>query len=141
MGSMEQPLHVVGAILLKGDRILVARRASHKGAAGLWEFPGGKVDPGELPAEALAREIREELDLRINVVKTFDISNTIVGGRLIRLEVMVCHVMGDFAGVSSDHDAFLWATTGDMGSLEWATPDLPAVRKLGTFADFSLVAI
>jgi 8-oxo-dGTP diphosphatase len=140
MGSKEQPLHVVGAILLKGDRILIARRASHKSASGLWEFPGGKVDPGESPAEALAREIREELDLKINVLETFDISDTMVGGRCIRLEVMVCNVIGDFAGVSSDHDAFIWATTGDMGSLEWATPDLPAVRKLRTFADLSLWA-
>jgi 8-oxo-dGTP diphosphatase len=141
MESRELPLQVVGAILLKGDRILVARRASHKSAAGLWEFPGGKVEPGESPAEALSREISEELDLKIKVLKTFDISVTLVGERYIRLQVMVCDVTGEFAGVSSDHDAFLWAKTGDIESLDWATPDLPAVRKLKTLADLSLLAI
>lgn len=140
MESREQPLHVVGAILLKGDRILVARRAPHKSAPGLWEFPGGKVEAGESPSEALEREIHEEMDLKIKVLKTFDISNTLVGDRHIRLQVMVCDVIGEFAGVSSDHDAFLWAKTGDIESLNWATPDLPAVSKLNALADLSLLA-
>jgi 8-oxo-dGTP diphosphatase len=130
MESKQEPLHVVGAILLKGDRILLARRAAHKSAAGMWEFPGGKVDPGESPSEALAREIHEELGLQIKVNRTFDVSDTVLGEAIIRLETMVCEVDGEFDGVSSDHDAFMWAEVSDLDSLDWPKPDLPAVFKL-----------
>lgn len=130
MESREQPLHVVGAILLKGDRILVARRAPHKSAPGLWEFPGGKVERGESPPKALEREILEEMGLTIKSLKTFDVSDTLVGDRVIRLEVIVCELLSDFQGFSSDHDEFLWASKDDLPSLKWATPDLPAVQKL-----------
>lgn len=130
MESMEQPLHVVGAILLQGDRILVARRATHKSAPGLWEFPGGKVESGESPAQALEREIHEELGLRIKSLKTFDVSETPVGDTLIRLEVILCELLSDFAGASSDHDKFMWAKASDLESLNWANPDLPAVASL-----------
>ena len=137
MGSMKQPLHVVGAILLKGDRILVGRRAPHKSAPGFWEFPGGKVESGELPAQALEREIREELGLRIKSLRTLDVSDTPVGATMIRLEVIVCELLSDFEGASSDHDEFLWASKDDLPSLNWATPDLPAVELLLGFESLS----
>jgi 8-oxo-dGTP diphosphatase len=130
MESREKPLHVVGAILLKGDRILVARRAPHKSAPGLWEFPGGKVESGESPPVALEREVLEELGLSVTCLKTLDASETLVEGRVIRLEVIVCELLNDFAGFSSDHDEFLWASKDDLPSLNWATPDLPAVELL-----------
>jgi 8-oxo-dGTP diphosphatase len=129
---------VVGAILLKGDRILVARRAPHKSAPGLWEFPGGKVEAGESPSEALEREMFEEMGLRVEAIKTFNVSETSVGDLVIRLEVMVCMLLSEFDGESSDHDTFLWATKPDLESLAWAEPDLPAVAallKLGRLSD------
>ena len=130
MESREQPLHVVGAILLKGDRILVARRASHKSAPGLWEFPGGKVEASESSSEALEREIHEEMGLRVEATKTFNVSETSVGDLVIRLEVIVCKLLSEFSGESSDHDTFMWATMPDLESLAWAEPDLPAVAAL-----------
>ena len=54
-------LDVVAAILWRGDRFLAVRRPPGKPMAGMWEFPGGKLEPGETPADALVREIREEL--------------------------------------------------------------------------------
>lgn len=137
MESRKQPLHVVGAILLKGDRILIARRAPHKSAPGLWEFPGGKVERGESPPEALEREILEEMGLTIKSLKTVDVSDTLVGDMVIRLEVIVCELLNDFEGFSSDHDQFLWASKGDLPPLAWATPDLPAVELLLGFEDLS----
>jgi len=137
MESKVQPLHVVGAILLKGDRILVARRAPHKSAPGLWEFPGGKVERGESPPQALEREILEEMGLTIKSLKTLDVSDTLVGDRVIRLEVMVCELHNEFEGSSSDHDDFLWASQDDLHSLKWATPDLPAVQQLLGFESLS----
>ena len=61
-----KPVHVaVGVVLDEGGRVLISRRADDSHQGGLWEFPGGKVEPGESLAMALARELREELGIEI----------------------------------------------------------------------------
>lgn len=60
-------IDVVAALLRDGDRVLIVRRGPGETGAGFWEFPGGKVDPGETHQQALAREIFEELNLEIKV--------------------------------------------------------------------------
>ncbi|MCJ7680991.1 MAG: (deoxy)nucleoside triphosphate pyrophosphohydrolase [Candidatus Aminicenantes bacterium] len=72
--NLEMPLLVTAAIIFNGDRVLITRRPNNKAHAGLWEFPGGKVDPGESPEEALYREIREELDVEIQVAGVFEVA-------------------------------------------------------------------
>jgi len=62
-----RPVVVAIGILVRGGRILVARRPARAHQGGLWEFPGGKVGPGETPARALVREFREEVGLRVRV--------------------------------------------------------------------------
>jgi 8-oxo-dGTP diphosphatase len=64
---MMRRIRVVAAVVRRGDAILVTRRPDVPGARGQWEFPGGKVEPGEGDAEALAREIREELGCAVDV--------------------------------------------------------------------------
>ena len=71
--SFEMPLLVTAAVISDGDKILITRRPDDKRHPGLWEFPGGKVDPGESPEEALCREIREELDVEVQVLKIFEV--------------------------------------------------------------------
>lgn len=67
------PLLVTAAIIFDGDRVLITRRPDDKRHPGLWEFPGGKIDPGESPDVALCREIREELDAEITVEEIFEV--------------------------------------------------------------------
>lgn len=74
-------VHVVAALIFRGDAVLVQRRPAGKRHALLWEFPGGKVEPGESEPEALARECREELGVDIAVGN---------------LEERVCHAYPDF---------------------------------------------
>ena len=71
--SLEMPLLVTAAVISDGEKILITRRPDDKRHPGLWEFPGGKVDPGESPEEALCREIREELDAEVQVLKIFEV--------------------------------------------------------------------
>ena len=69
----EMPLLVTAAVIFDGDKVLVTRRPDNSRHAGLWEFPGGKIDPGESPEEALCREISEELNAEIRVMEIFDV--------------------------------------------------------------------
>ena len=71
--SFEMPLLVTAAVIFDGEKILITRRPDDKRHPGLWEFPGGKIDPGESPEEALCREIREELDAEVQVLKIFEV--------------------------------------------------------------------
>jgi 8-oxo-dGTP diphosphatase len=69
----EMPLLVTAAVLFDGDKVLITRRPDDSRHAGLWEFPGGKLEAGESPEEALRREISEELNAEIRVVEIFEV--------------------------------------------------------------------
>ena len=71
--SSERPLLVTAAVIFNGDRVLITRRPDDKRHPGFWEFPGGKIDPGESPEVALCREIREELEADIMVEEIFEV--------------------------------------------------------------------
>lgn len=67
------PLLVTAAVIFDGEKVLITRRPDNKRHPGMWEFPGGKVDPGESPQQALHREIREELDAAVEVEGIFEV--------------------------------------------------------------------
>lgn len=67
MTSGVPTIHVVAAVIVREGRVLVCRRNRDRADGGLWEFPGGKVEPGERAVEALVREIHEELGVQIRV--------------------------------------------------------------------------
>jgi 8-oxo-dGTP diphosphatase len=130
------PLHVVAAVMIYDGRILGCRRASHKDAAGQWEFPGGKVEIGESPQDALKREISEELSLKVAPWKLLDKSVTQVNEALaIQLECWVI-ILDRFPVLkSSDHDEFVWLKPEELSQYAWAKPDLPAVEMLSAQND------
>lgn len=67
------PLLVSAAIIIEEGRVLLTRRPAHKPMGGFWEFPGGKLNPGESPAAALKRELEEELAARVQVNEIFEV--------------------------------------------------------------------
>lgn len=67
------PLLVTAAVIFDGDKVLITRRPDGKRHPGFWEFPGGKVDPGESPEEALYRELREELDAEVQINGIYEV--------------------------------------------------------------------
>lgn len=128
---MTDPLHVVAAVIVRDDgAVLVCRRAPGKASAGLWEFPGGKVDDGETPEEALVREIGEELGAIIRVGQQLSSDVTEVGERAIRLSCYLAVLEGAAPVASTDHDRPDWVAPEHLGEREWSAPDLPAVGML-----------
>ncbi len=94
-----------------------------------WEFPGGKIEPGETPEAALAREILEELDVAIRVGRR--IATAEVGS--IELTVYLATIDGDREPQAREHAALGWFTKTELAVLDWATADepiLPAALEL-----------
>lgn len=123
-------LDVVAAVIDDGGRVLACRRAPGRSAEGRWEFPGGKIEPGEQPEAALARELREELDVDVAVGRMLRTDVTEVDGRGIRLTCFAATLAGPRPVASTDHDRLAWVRPTELGALHWADPDLPMVREL-----------
>lgn len=127
---MGDVLHVVAAVIRADGRILVCRRRPEKPAGGLWEFPGGKVEKGESPEDALRREIAEELAVDIRVLGCLSTNDTLVDDLIIRLSCYRATLQGARPTSSTDHDQLKWVLVDEMRQLDWAEPDLPAVGVL-----------
>lgn len=125
----ESKIKVVAAILIKNDRVLIARRGPHKKMPGKWEFPGGKVEPGESEGNALSREILEEFDVEIEVGPFFAMSIYDYAEFSIELRAYYAHlVQGEFN--LRDHDKIEWVRRGDLRNYDLTEADIPFVSML-----------
>ena len=118
---------MVGGALVRDGRVLASRRTEPPRLAGLWEFPGGKVEPGEDDATALVRELREEL--QVEVVVGARLGEDLAIGATAVLRVYVCAlVSGEPALV--DHDEHRWLGVEELLDVRWIPVDLPLVELL-----------
>lgn len=122
--------HVVGAAVIRGATVLAARRSASMPLAGKWEFPGGKVEPGEQPQDALVREITEELGVTVRVDRFLATGTHTSGQRHIVLDVYLCALDDDQTPVPTEHDALAWLGRDALSRVDWAEADLPAVAAL-----------
>lgn len=122
---------MVGAIIRRGDEVLTARRHPERSAGGLWEFPGGKIEPGESPEQALRREILEELGVEVEVGALVDRSTAPAGGVIIDLACYEARLLGPEPTSSTDHDELRWVGPDELEELDWAPGDVPIIQRLG----------
>ena len=120
---------VTAAVIELDGKILAARKKSGLHLSGLWEFPGGKVEPGESPEESLARELEEELGIRCTI-------GAFVGASIYRYGKEPIKLLGYFAAPLStsfaltDHDQIRWLAPEELFSVDWAPADVPLAEKV-----------
>ncbi|MCG7460068.1 (deoxy)nucleoside triphosphate pyrophosphohydrolase [Corynebacterium tuberculostearicum] len=128
---MSNPIRVVGAVFHDGERFLACRKKPGKPLEGHWEFPGGKIEPGETPEQALAREIREELNLIAEVGQKVTTTTYEYEFATIELTTFYCTLVdGDLR--LTDHDDTKWVTSTEAAHLTWAPADIPAVEAIAS---------
>jgi 8-oxo-dGTP diphosphatase len=125
-----EPALVVGAAIVRGDRLFAARRTTPAAVAGRWELPGGKVETGESPDAALLREIREELGCGIAVDHWLEGDQPIATTHVLR--VAVCRLVEGDPRAGDDHDEVRWLSPDRLGEVDWLEPDRPFLPTLRT---------
>jgi 8-oxo-dGTP diphosphatase len=121
---------VVGAAIVRDGVLLAARRTTPPAAAGRWELPGGKVEAGEDPSDALVREITEELGCVVVVDQWLEGEQPI--GTTHVLRAAVCRVATGEPRTGDDHDELRWLGPDQLDEVDWLEPDrpfLPALRR------------
>jgi len=125
------PIPVVAAVIFDGaGRVLVAQRPAHKHLALKWEFPGGKVEPGESPEMALARELREELGIEIEILRALPPFDHDYGSVCIAMLPFVCRLAAASAPPHPhEHVAVRWLAPAELDALDLAAADWPVVKS------------
>lgn len=126
MGAVE-PIPVIAAVIVRDGRYLVGRRPDEKRHGGLWEFPGGKLDPGESWLEAAHRELTEELGMEAVGVGAVLLSVSDPGSAFV-IHFVEIEAQGE--PVPTEHTTVGWYTPEEMTALPLAPADARFVRRL-----------
>ena len=121
-------VRVVAAIIIENGKVFATQRGYGEFKDG-WEFPGGKIEPGETPEEAIVREIKEELDTEVEVIELLDTVEYDYPNFHLSMGCFICKIKsGDL--VLKEHEAAKWLTKDTQGSVEWLPADMGLVREI-----------
>lgn len=119
----------VAAAIIKKDNMIFATQRGYGDFAGWWEFPGGKIEPGETPEEALIREIKEELKSEIRISELFGVAEYDYPQFHLSMNCYLCELIeGTLTLV--EHKAGKWLTKETLYSVDWLPGDLGIIEKL-----------
>ena len=121
-------IKVVAAVIKDGDKIFATQRGYGEFKDG-WEFPGGKVEPGETPEAALARQIREELDTEIEVGRKIDCVEYDYPAFHLSMDCFWAEVISGNL-ILKEHEAAKWLTKNELDSVDWLPADQGLVEKI-----------
>jgi len=121
-------IEVVAAIIRQGDRIFATQRGYGEWKD-WWEFPGGKMEPGETPEAALIREIREELSAEIRVERFFHTVEYDYPAFHLTMHCYFCSLTGPALHLN-EHEAARWLTADTLRSVNWLPADLDLIQRL-----------
>ena len=123
---VKKSIDVVGAVIVSGRKILCAQRGPGGHLPGLWEFPGGKIEPNEAPHEALKREIAEELKCRVRVGQRITTTQHEYDFAVVSLTTFYCKLISGEPQLT-EHAAVRWLLPTELEQLAWAPADIPAI--------------
>ena len=121
-------INVVAAVIRKGDKILATQRGYGEFKDG-WEFPGGKIEPGERPEEALKREIKEELKAAISVGEDLGVVEYDYPNFHLNMRCFMCSLVSDDVTLL-EHEAMKWLTAETIDTVNWLPADKPMTEKI-----------
>lgn len=131
---MKKRIKVTGAVLTRNGLILAAQRGQSKNQGKLWEFPGGKIESGETPEEALQRELHEELRCDAHVGKFITTTEFEYDFGIVELSTYFCTLNGSEPQLT-EHEQIKWLRPSELAQLDWAPADIPTVKLLGNFTN------
>lgn len=126
---MKKRINVVGAVLTQGTKILAAQRGEGMSLAGMWEFPGGKIEDGETPQEALRRELEEELLCSAEIGEKVETTEYEYDFGIVILTTFFGTIV-DNEPTLTEHSEVRWVEAAELGDLPWAPADIPAVDRV-----------
>ena len=121
-------VRVVAAVIRKDDKIFATQRGYGEFKDG-WEFPGGKIEEGETPEQALAREIREELNTEIQVGKLIDTIEYDYPKFHLSMDCFWCEIMQGGLELK-EHEAARWLSKEELYSVDWLPADVGVVERV-----------
>ena len=121
-------VRVVAAIIIEHGEVFATQRGYGEFKDG-WEFPGGKIEPGETPEEAIVREIKEELDTVVEVEKLLDTVGYYYPNFHLSMDCFICKIKSGNL-VLKEHEAAKWLTKEELDSVEWLPADMGLVEKI-----------
>ena len=121
-------VRVVAAVIRKDDKIFATQRGYGEFKDG-WEFPGGKIEEGETPEQALTREIKEELDTEIQVGKLIDTIEHDYPKFHLSMDCFWCEIMQGGLELK-EHEAARWLSKEELYSVDWLPADVGVVEKI-----------
>ncbi|GAA4574960.1 NUDIX domain-containing protein [Micromonospora coerulea] len=124
-----EPKVVVGAAIIADGRVLACARAAPAEVAGKWEFPGGKVEPGESETAALIRECAEELAVRVEIGGRVGRDVRMAHGRSV-LKVYAARLLHGDQPEALEHSELRWLTAAELDTVTWLPADAPIVAAL-----------
>ncbi len=129
-------MHVSAALICRDNRLLAARRADGAQGGG-WELPGGKVEAGETPAEALRREIREELGCEVTSLWPYDTVEHDYPDFHLTMDCFVCRLADGAEPTAHEgvHDELRWLARDELLDVAWLPADVALMRSLSFYWD------
>ena len=126
---MPKQINVVGAVITRDGLVMCAQRGYDGNLPGLWEFPGGKIEPGESNRAALMREITEELGCTVEVVREVTTTTHEYEFGVVTLTTFYCRLLSGTPTLT-EHLSIEWLRPDDLDTIEWAPADIPSVALI-----------
>ena len=124
-------IEVVAAIIIRGGSVFATQRG-YGDWKGWWEFPGGKIEPGESPQEALVREIREELDAEISVGELLETVEWDYPNFHLIMHCFICSLLSESLHLN-EHEAATWLNLENLRSVKWLPADEILLDKIAEY--------